>query len=171
MQKISWNADGTPNLGVPVSTSTILAGPSGEPSGPSTTLNRLQSVNFPDRYVRHVDFDVRIDANVSPAADSQWRIVPGLADSSAVSFESSNYPGYYLRHFDYDFTLAQNDGSATFRADATFRRVAGLSDASAVSFQSFNFPDRYIRHADYLLRLDPISTAVDRADATFRVTN
>ncbi|GAA4928948.1 hypothetical protein GCM10023334_035560 [Nonomuraea thailandensis] len=171
VQKISWNADGTPNLGVPVSTSTILAGPSGEPSGPSTTLNRLQSVNFPDRYVRHVDFDVRIDANVSPAADSQWRIVPGLADSSAVSFESSNYPGYYLRHFDYDFTLAQNDGSATFRADATFRRVAGLSDASAVSFQSFNFPDRYIRHADYLLRLDPISTAVDRADATFRVTN
>jgi len=30
VQKISWNADGTPNLGVPVSTSTVLAGPSGE---------------------------------------------------------------------------------------------------------------------------------------------
>jgi GH43 family beta-xylosidase len=30
VQKISWNADGTPNLGVPVSTSTVLQGPSGE---------------------------------------------------------------------------------------------------------------------------------------------
>ncbi len=30
VQKISWNADGTPNLGVPVSTATVLAAPSGE---------------------------------------------------------------------------------------------------------------------------------------------
>ncbi|GAA2897446.1 family 43 glycosylhydrolase [Nonomuraea rubra] len=30
VQKISWNADGTPNLGTPVSTSTVLQGPSGE---------------------------------------------------------------------------------------------------------------------------------------------
>jgi GH43 family beta-xylosidase len=34
VQKISWNADGTPNLGVPVSTSTVLQGPSGEAGGP-----------------------------------------------------------------------------------------------------------------------------------------
>ncbi|MEV1119239.1 family 43 glycosylhydrolase [Actinosynnema sp. NPDC049800] len=33
VQKISWNADGTPNLGVPVSTSTVLQGPSGETGG------------------------------------------------------------------------------------------------------------------------------------------
>ncbi|MCC8250445.1 glycoside hydrolase family 43 protein [Saccharothrix luteola] len=33
VQKISWNADGTPNLGVPVSTSTVLPGPSGETGG------------------------------------------------------------------------------------------------------------------------------------------
>ncbi|GAB3239421.1 family 43 glycosylhydrolase [Glycomyces halotolerans] len=35
VQKISFNADGTPDLGVPVSTNTVLAGPSGE-SGPSS---------------------------------------------------------------------------------------------------------------------------------------
>nr|WP_158852698.1 glycoside hydrolase family 43 protein [Saccharothrix deserti] len=34
VQKISWNADGTPNLGTPVSTSTVLQGPSGETGGP-----------------------------------------------------------------------------------------------------------------------------------------
>src|SRR5690606_30579373 len=138
---------------------------------PTVATDRLQSHNFPDRYVRHYDFDVRIDPNVSPAADAQWRIVPGLADTNSpyVSFEAANHPGYYLRHWNYDFVLARNDGSATFRADATFRRVPGLADSSATSFQSYNFPDRYLRHYDYLLRLDPISTALDRADATFRI--
>jgi hypothetical protein len=137
----------------------------------SSNAQRLQSYNFPDRYVRHADFDARIDANVSPPADSQWRIVTGLADPTGVSFESVNFPGYYLRHANYDFVLAQNDGSAIFRADATFRRVAGLADASAMSFQSYNFPDRYLRHSNYLLRLDPITTATGRADATFRITS
>jgi len=32
IQRISWNADGSPNLGVPVSTSTVLNPPSGEPA-------------------------------------------------------------------------------------------------------------------------------------------
>jgi len=31
-QKFTWNADGTPNFGVPVSLSTALAVPSGEPA-------------------------------------------------------------------------------------------------------------------------------------------
>ena len=34
---------------------------------PATSVNRLQSYNFQDRYVRHANFDVRIDPNVSPA--------------------------------------------------------------------------------------------------------
>ncbi|RKN51302.1 1,4-beta-xylanase [Micromonospora endolithica] len=140
--------------------------------GNSTPVSRLQSYNFADRYVRHADYDARIDANVSPLADSQWRIVPGLAGDSGgnVSLESVNYPGHFLRHYNYDFVLAENDNSATFRADATFTRVPGLADASAVSFRSYNFPDRYLRHYDYLLRLDPITSATGRADATFRIT-
>ena len=135
--------------------------------------NRLQSFNFADRYVRHVNYDVRIDANVNPLGDSQWRLVAGLASSASgyVSFESVNFPGYFLRHANYDFSLVQNDGSSQFAADATFRQVAGLADASAVSFQSYNFTSRYIRHSNYLLRLDPVSTATERADATFRIVS
>ncbi|WP_198932955.1 AbfB domain-containing protein [Saccharothrix sp. CB00851] len=38
-----------------------------------------------------------------------------------------------------------------------------------MSFRSHNFPDRYLRHANYVLRIDPILTAVDRADATFQI--
>lgn len=140
---------------------------------PTIPVNRMQSYNFPDRYVRHVNYDARIDPNVSPATDAQWRIVPGLADAGGahVSFESVSHPGHYLRHAYYDFALVRNDGTAAFAADATFRRVAGLADGSAASFQSYNFPDRYLRHYDYQLRLDPVGTATERADATFRITS
>ncbi|WP_336203971.1 AbfB domain-containing protein [Nonomuraea sp. LPB2021202275-12-8] len=55
-------------------------------------------------------------------------------------------------------------------ADATFRQVPGLADTSWTSFQSSNYPDRYIRHWNYLLRLDPITDAQGRGDATFRAT-
>ncbi|MGI5151589.1 AbfB domain-containing protein [Plantactinospora sp. CA-294935] len=166
MEYLNYNSDGT--IQRVAQTSTGVGG-----STPTTPVNRLQSYNLTDRYVRHVDHDVRIDASVSPAQDAQWRLVPGLSNAANgyVSFESVNFPGYYLRHADYDFSLAQNDGSSTFNADATFRRVAGLADSAAVSFQSVNFTDRYIRHSNYVLRLDPVSTATDRADATFRITS
>ncbi|NUT47179.1 MAG: 1,4-beta-xylanase [Saccharothrix sp.] len=139
--------------------------------GATTPVNRIQSYNFQDRYVRHADFDVRIDANVSPAQDAQFRVVPGLAGSGTVSFQSVNYPGYYLRHYSYDFVLAADDGTSTFKADASFRQVAGLASSSWSSFQSYNYPDRYIRHYNYQLRLDPITDAAGRSDATFRVTS
>ncbi|WP_049559587.1 glycoside hydrolase family 43 protein [Nonomuraea sp. SBT364] len=139
--------------------------------GDSTPINRLQSYNFQDRYVRHIDYDVRIDANVSPAQDAQFRLVPGLAGSGTVSFMSVNFPGHYLRHYDYDLRLEASDGSSIFAADASFRQVAGLASSSWSSFQSYNFPGRYLRHSNYLLRIDEISTATARGDATFRVTS
>jgi hypothetical protein len=136
-----------------------------------TPVQRIQSFNFQDRYVRHSNFDARIDPNVSPYQDSQFRLRPGLAGSGTVSFESLNFPGYFLRHYAFDFQLAYNDGTAQFAADATFHQVAGLADSTWSSFRSYNFPDRYIRHYAYELRLDPITTAIARSDATFRVTS
>ncbi|GAA3836230.1 glycoside hydrolase family 43 protein [Streptomyces phyllanthi] len=132
--------------------------------------NRLKSYNFPDRYVRHSGFAGRIDPYpIAPFADSQWKLVPGLADSSAVSFQSVNYPTRYLRHYNYDLRIDVNDGTSTFAGDATFYRTAGLADAGWASFRSYNNPTRYIRHYSYALRIDPISTATERQDATFRV--
>ncbi|MFI7293427.1 glycoside hydrolase family 43 protein [Streptomyces sp. NPDC050121] len=138
---------------------------------PNTAAQRLQSFNFQDRYVRHTNFDVRIDPNVSPVEDSRFRLRTGLAGSGTVSFESVNMPGYFLRHSNFDFQLAYNDGSSQFAQDATFRQVAGLADSTWSSFQSINYPDRYIRHYAYELRLDPITTSTARSDATFRVTS
>ncbi|MGV9976121.1 AbfB domain-containing protein [Micromonospora wenchangensis] len=71
-------------------------------------------------------------------------MVPGLADSAGVSFESVNRPGNYLRHSGYVAGLAANDYTALLQADATFYRTAGLADSSWSSFRSYNFPDRYL---------------------------
>ncbi|MDM4781233.1 MULTISPECIES: glycoside hydrolase family 43 protein [unclassified Micromonospora] len=135
---------------------------------------RLKSYNFPDYYVRHASDVGRIDAYpFDPYQDQLWRMVAGLADPAGVSFESVNFPGRYLRHSDYAIRLAADDGTALLRADATFQRVPGLADSTWSSFRSYNFPDRYLRHANYLLRIDPLSSsssAVDRQDATFRVS-
>ncbi|HEU5111511.1 MAG TPA: glycoside hydrolase family 43 protein [Micromonosporaceae bacterium] len=135
---------------------------------------RLKSSNYPDRYVRHANNVGRIDPYpFDPYQDQLWRMVPGLADGAGVSFQSVNYPTRYLRHFNYAIRLDVNDNTATFRADATFYRTAGLADSAWSSFRSYNFPDRYLRHYNSLLRIDPLSagsSAIDRQDATFRVT-
>ncbi|MFD7655563.1 family 43 glycosylhydrolase [Actinosynnema sp. NPDC059797] len=153
VQKVYWNADGTPDFGIPVA------------DGPTPV--RLKSYNYPDRFVRHYDFRARVEANVRPLADSQFRLVPGLAGSGTVSLESTNYPGYYLRHRDYQLYVERNDGSSLFRGDASFTRRAGLADGSAASFESQNLPGRYVRHNGTTLSVDAVSDAVGRADATF----
>jgi len=139
---------------------------------PSEPSSRIQSYNYPDRFVRHINFDARIDSDINPFADSMWKIVPGLANPSGyVSFEAVNYPGYYLRHYNYDFELAKDDGTVTFKEDATFKIVPGLKDSTWVSFQSYNYPNRYIRHYGYLLKLEEISTDIDKQDATFKIVD
>jgi hypothetical protein len=161
VDRLNYNSDGTIQPAPQTST------------GVNGTRKRLQSYNFSDRYVRHIDFDARIDPNVSPALDAQWKIVPGLANSGSgyVSFESVNVPGYYMRHVDFDIQLAKNDGSTTFKQDATFKVVGGLAGSGAVSFQSYNFTDRYLRHSAYVLRVDPMANDTDRQDGTFRIVD
>jgi non-reducing end alpha-L-arabinofuranosidase len=137
------------------------------------TWNRIKSYNFPDHLIRHANNAGRIDPYpFDPYADSQWRLRPGLANSSGVSFESVNVAGRFLRHSNYVVGLAANDGTALFAADATFVRTAGLADPAWASFRSHNFPDRYLRHANLQLRIDVLgagSAAGARADATFQV--
>jgi GH43 family beta-xylosidase len=153
LQKLYWNADGTPNFGIPVAD--------------GVTPYRFRSYNVTDRFIRHWNFRARLDPNVTVLADSQFRIVTGLAGSGTVSLESANYPGYFLRHRNYELYVERNDGSATFRNDASFYRRAGLADSAAVSFESYNFAGRYIRHSNGLMYIQPVATATDRADATY----
>ncbi|WP_159441951.1 family 43 glycosylhydrolase [Clostridium sp. Marseille-P2415] len=161
IEEFAYNSDGTiPNI---YQTSTGVNG----------VKNRIQSYNFQTMFWRHLNGDAKIDPTMNPGNDSEWQIVPGLANSASgyVSFQSVSQPGYYLRHSNYDIVLAKNDGTPLFASDATFKEAAGLKDSTWTSFQSYNYPDRYIRHSNYNLRIDQISTDTDKQDATFRIMN
>ncbi|MGC5287632.1 family 43 glycosylhydrolase [Micromonospora sp. DT231] len=155
LQKVYWNADGTPNFGIPV------------PDG--ATPVRLRSHDLATSYIRHWEYRARIEPNVTNLADSQFRIVNGLAGGGSVSLESTNFPGYYLRHRGYALYVERNDGSALFGGDASFRRQSGLADSAGISLESHNFPGRHVRHRAGLLYVEPVSSSADRASATFHL--
>ncbi|MFD5824153.1 family 43 glycosylhydrolase [Lentzea sp. NPDC060358] len=153
VQKVHYRSDGTPDFGIPV------------PDGPTPV--RLKTYAGPERFVRHWEYRARVEANVSPLADSQFKLVAGLAGSGTTSFESTNFPGYHLRHRNNELWVERGDGSTLFRNDASFTQRAGLAGSGAVSFESLNFPGLYLRAANGLLVLQAVSDAQGRADATF----
>ncbi|MDQ0792814.1 family 43 glycosylhydrolase [Streptomyces sp. B1I3] len=148
-------------------------------TAPSTPLARFDNVSIrsnvfsfeaadvPNRFVRHAWSRGRVDPDVTPYADTQWKVVPGLADPSAVSLESVNFPGTFLRQRDGEVWIDARTDDAGFRTDATWRRVPGLSDPSLVSFESYSAPGRYLRHREALLYVDDVAAA-ERPEATFR---
>lgn len=176
VQKFTWNDDGTPNFGVPVSTEEEIAAPSGDTGvDPLPVIQppdyvRFQSYSLKDSYLRHMNFQFRLDFSVTPVTDSLFVEVPGLADAAATSFQAANYPGYYLRHQNNIIVLSPNDGSDTFAGDATWNLRPGLADESAVSFESFSQPGSYIGLKFGILALvksDDLKTDRAKGDATF----
>lgn len=135
-------------------------------------ISRLQALTHPGHYVTTSGAAVSL-ASAPALALSRFRVVPGLADEAGgrVSFESIDQPGHFLRHSSYRAVLHGDDGSALFRADATFLPVAGLGHSMLTSFQSHNYPSRQLRHRDFELWIDPLVTAGDQADATFRIVD
>lgn len=146
------------------------------PAAPEATgYSKFSSHNYPDRYIRHSNFTARVDANVSPVLDSQFRVVPGLASSTGISLESINFPGYFLkRNSSNKIVLEAYADTAAYKGDATFLSSSGWADSSNISLQSYSQPGHYIRHYDYVLQLDTInasSSSTVKSDATFGRTN
>lgn len=85
-QKISWNADGTPNLGVPVSTSTVLPGPSGEPTPDTVRIRNRHSDLCLDDYNFATDPGAEVrqwTCNGLPVQD--WIITPAADGYSTIT--------------------------------------------------------------------------------------
>ncbi len=136
-------------------------------------IARIRSYNISDCHIYHNSSGSALIANASTTMSlfsSQWRIVPGLADSSCISFESVDNPGYYLRHYNGNVIISQNNGTQVFWEDATWRMHTGLASSSGVSFETYNFSGIYMRHYNSYLIISQISTALDQADATFIMT-
>ena len=176
VQRFTWNEDGTPNFGVPVSLEEVIPAPSGDMGIDSAleappVISRFESYGLENAYLRHVDTGMRVDFATDNPGDSQFVIVPGLADPEAVSIVSVNLPGYYLRHRDNVLQLAANDRSETFNADATWWIRPGLADSEWISFEAYSRPGSYIGQQFGIVALVTITDASPdrmREDATFR---
>lgn len=138
-----------------------------EPTITSGDYTRIETFSKPGHYLGHKDFNVDISNQYINAQDSRWRIVPGLADSDGISFQSINFPNRYLRHYNYDAQLQEDDQSSVFAADATFYQRQGLGDSTWASYESYNQPGMYLLHRDNNVVVAAASTDQDELNATF----
>src|SRR5262249_4747440 len=94
----------------------------------------LRPINFPSMCLQHQDFRIKlaefkprlIDPNFPETPeekllreDSTFTVVPGLADSGGISFQSVNFPDRFIRHRDFHLFPEPADGDLA-RQDATF---------------------------------------------------
>nr|WP_307821414.1 AbfB domain-containing protein [Micromonospora humidisoli] len=99
-----------------------------------------------------------------------WRMVPGLADSAGVSFESVNRPGNYLRHKRLRGRARRQRLNRPLpgRRHLLPHRRAGRQLLVLVPL--LQLPRPLPVHSNYVLRIDFLSAsslATDRQSATF----
>jgi GH43 family beta-xylosidase len=176
VQRFTWNDDSTPNFGVPVAVTETIDAPSGDtgvdPIPDITTIEttRFRAFAYDDAYLRHLNTYLRLDFEVNPIEDSQFLIVEGLADETAISIESVNLPGYFVRHEGNALVMSPNDGTESFEGDVTWWIRTGLADESMITFESYNQAGHYIGQMMGVLALVEVtdsSTQRVREDATF----
>ncbi len=75
----------------------------------------------------------------------RFKIVPGLANTNLVSFESVERPGFFLRHFLFRLRVDQKPEppNPLFHGDATFE-VRPSQIGAGVRLRSFNYRDCYV---------------------------
>jgi len=131
----------------------------------------FESVNFPERYIRHrnsLGFIEPISDSLAKQ-DATFKIVPGLA-GKCFSFESHNYPNQFLRHQGSRLKLAALANDQLFQQDATFCITTGLASSEGASFESVNYPAHYLRHRNFELWLDRFEDSEQfRKDGTFQI--
>jgi hypothetical protein len=128
-----------------------------------------QSVNFPDRFIRHRNFLGFVEPinDQQAAKDAVFVSVPGLA-GRCHSFEAKNFPGFFLRHQNFRVKLGKAETDQISREDATFCVRDGLANTNGRSFESANFPNHFIRHRDFELVLsENDGSDLFKKDATF----
>ena len=145
------------------------AAPSVDPAFASliNSESSFQTFNFPDRFIRHMDWLGRVEPAHGNSGSITYRVVPGLG-GRCVSLESTDVPGHFLRHQDWRIKLSPLDADGNMRADATFCMVPGMASTTGVSFEAISAGGHFIRHRNFELWLDrPDGSDQYRNDATF----
>ncbi len=174
VQKISWTEEGLPDLGVPVSTDTIIAAPSGDtgidplPDMGSPEITFIAAYDLEGAFLRHQNFVLTL-AHLQNG-DAQFMLRPGLADPEAISIESANYPGFFIRQKGKLVVLSSDDRSESFESEATWYMRPGLANEAAVSLESYASPSNFIGKRfgiTALINQADIKDDLGRKDATF----
>ncbi|RAM39071.1 family 43 glycosylhydrolase [Arthrobacter globiformis] len=146
VQRLYWNADGTPNFGVPV--------------GDGELPVRLEPASGSGTFLAHDG--VAVTAASSPALGaSQFRLAPGYAKKNSVVIEPILTKGRYLRVQGSVVSIATTEGSSS-----AFLQRGGLSDAAGASFESVDVPGSYLVLRNGALVLAKVGKN-ERAAATF----
>ena len=134
-------------------------------------IARFESSNLDGKFIRHINTEVVLGSQFTslPLKDSEWRIIPGLADIQHISLESVNKPGFYLRHYNGEVILSQNDETGQMRADATWIVRQGLSGSEYISLETYGINGSYMRHFNGSIIVSQIHTDSERDDASFRM--
>ncbi|ONI80467.1 alpha-arabinofuranosidase [Saccharothrix sp. ALI-22-I] len=156
VQRVHWNADGTPSFGVPV--------------GKGGPVVRLSPLDAPNLFVRHYEYRLRVDGNVREVADSQFRFVPGFLGAGTVAVQSVNFPDRYARVDGTAIRIDPYEDADAYGLAASFVRVPGLTDRGAVSLRLAADPAAYLAHdTGRLVVSKPGDDRRARERATFRL--
>lgn len=93
----------------------------------------LRSRNYPNSYVRHQNFRVRVDPSDNSTLfkrDATFCTRPGLG-GKGVSLEAVNMPGQFLRHYNGEAWMASGSGARPSDTGASFAADASWTIANA----------------------------------------
>jgi hypothetical protein len=144
------------------------------------TWYSFQSLNFPNRYIRHFNYYTQIDkiedVLSSNPADANFKMVNGFDSNctDCVAFESKNFPNYFLvveGGAGSKVKIVANNSISNFAQKATFRLRSGFASANGISIESWFAQGNYINHNNFIIYIGAYQN--DRAyreNATFRLT-
>ena len=141
VQKLYWHEDGTPLFGVPV--------------GKGGPIVRLSPANARSTFVRHHEFEMRVDGDVRELADSQFRFVPGFLGEPSEAIQSVNSPDRYVQVIGKALHLTAYEDTAPYAASTSFIREPAQTNKSAVSLRLADRPTTYLRHDKGRLTVGP----------------
>jgi hypothetical protein len=136
-------------------------------------LVSLQSVNYNNRYVRHINFLGELTP-IQSDQDRQDATFNLKAYNETVQLVPINFPNFVLRHQEFRIKITEvtpSDNPGLLVADSTFLLTPSASGRGAtLMFRSSNFKDRFIRHLNFDLWLETPDNEHE-SDAIFLITD